>query len=304
LRLNDLRHLLLACALLVALASCKPALFQTTPRRKPTAPTKPTRPHVAAYVPPHPQLLRAESDRRYREHPKGWSKLHSARAKTRPEMCVVCHTPESCISCHQDKVPNSHRCTGWVKAHGAMRNRSECRTCHKQAYCNACHGMPMPHSRNWRSVHISKAKQDKTSCRQCHQQAYCDDCHRKTKPSSHIADWVAAHKGTVGDKSACLKCHDRKYCDTCHKTTKPKSHLTTWSKDHGKYVVESKPDCTTCHDDKSCKDCHGVDMPHPPKYLLGHKGDKIASRKPDSACFKCHDQKYCGMCHNGQIAPK
>ena len=297
---------------------------------RPIAPS-PHRPLVvSASQTPKPHSVRPEGDRRYREHEKGWEKLHAAQAKSNPDQCMTCHTAESCVSCHQNGIPKSHQakwvdvhksdstCKAchtdkqcqtchqsatpsshnkkWLMLHG--KNRTDCATCHKQSYCDKCHGMTMPHSSNWQKAHVPVANKSEKQCAKCHQTSFCSDCHAKSKPTDHTADWVSIHNKPAADKALCLKCHSQKFCDTCHKTTKPRSHSPTWPEGHGKIVVEEERVCTTCHDNKKyCQECHGVDMPHPQGYLMKHNTPD-ASREPGSKCYKCHEQKYCDVCHS------
>ena len=264
-RWTTYRRLLPAlCALLVplavALVSCKPAV--KAPTRCPALFGVPAQSPAVEKLPApgKPQLSRQESDRRFRHHVGGWSGLHSAQAESSPGQCLICHEARFCIACHQEEVPATHHSAKWFQTHGltAKKDSTECDLCHKEEFCLTCHGMDMPHSEDWPTSHVPVASKDDAICRKCHSASNCSDCHAKTKPKSHSA---------------------------------------SWEKDHGKIVIEEKPDCSTCHDSKThCLACHGVDIPHPSGYLMNHK-DKDASLEPGSKCFKCHEQNYCDVCH-------
>ncbi|MDH7571406.1 MAG: hypothetical protein QHJ73_17665, partial [Armatimonadota bacterium] len=83
--------------------------------------------------------------------------------------------------------------------------------------------------------------------------------------------------------------HQRDDCAKCHAQMAPASHRKAGFRD--RVAEEAKGQ------ERLCQLCHGVVLPHPPGFLLGHKGQG-ASLESGSPCFTCHKkQEFCSRCH-------
>ncbi|MCX6374941.1 MAG: hypothetical protein NTU88_02680, partial [Armatimonadetes bacterium] len=181
--LGTLVGLLVVCTII--LVSCRPSPGPAKHRKalkfRPwlLSTTLETRPVPG---PMKPQLSRAEKDRRYREHPKGWVKSHAEKSKSDPLSCVKCHTGQFCIACHGEKLPKSHQCPAWVNTHktNALEFASACAICHTDDFCTSCHGSAKPGSHNtrWTKQHGKASISGLAECSLCHKDEYCDNCHQ------------------------------------------------------------------------------------------------------------------------------
>lgn len=229
-------------------------------------------------------------------HPSNWQIEHRSAAMESRQICRRCHQDSFCTACHRSSRPKSHT-SNWIKMHGShAADKSACYDCHIKQLCQSCHTSTLPnsHKGNWLKTHGKTAKKDTSSCLVCHTTQNCSDCHKVEMP--HKPNWLMGHKDSANyEPTACIKCHDPSDCTKCHSTA-PASHTDEFKKKHSEQGKSSPGLCDLCHSKDSCQKCHGVEMPHPPNFIMEHKkhGASLAQSSP---CFKCHEEKYCRMCH-------
>lgn len=119
--------------------------------------------------------------------------VHSlnTRGYNKPEMstCLtLCHdgkqATNACVKCHTRKeVPDTHKTTDWLDAHGTTAETAKCGTCHgfQPDYCRTtCHEQrPPSHAGNFKQSHQYRVEAKGTKgCTFCHGGAkFCDQCH-------------------------------------------------------------------------------------------------------------------------------
>lgn len=116
--------------------------------------------------------------------------VHAKTAEDRRpqmELCMEkCHdgkkAPERCDLCHTKKaMPEDHLAADWLKAHGALATKQDCKKCHawRPQWCSECHKKrPDSHAGLWRTFHRNSIVQaGRGGCRACHKDVFCVKCH-------------------------------------------------------------------------------------------------------------------------------
>ncbi|MCS7224584.1 MAG: cytochrome b N-terminal domain-containing protein [Armatimonadetes bacterium] len=221
----------------------------------------------------------------FRRHGE-WVRVNPQKGNPEDNACTTCHAQQFCTNCHQERArPLSHQSPDYLwkgsvasrKGRGKsgharealQKGSASCATCHQPFFCTNCHGLPLPHGKNFLSIHSKEGAQNPSLCQRCH-------------------GW------------------EDQECAQCHQRTRPRSHTPNYKKEHSRDPTLASGSCQVCHGKNACADCHRLPMPHPPDFIHTHgalardrgiTGAKAVSRLRQSLCSHCHTASYCRKCH-------